>query len=189
MKCLKRGRQQGTGVKLVIATVCAIVGGCAGHGTTNATTRPTTMPVASIDLPVIAFEDLLRRDGALTFRSWEGKRIGMDCDTDLRFFPGGKLEMVECGLGVVQYEGTYRLDFDGLLTTKFEGYDRWPVMRLGSDERSLVLSRSDGRRGMGWDGHQSGMTDGKSYWPFRPASKDTGMAGIGALNCMCARFE
>jgi hypothetical protein len=105
--------------------------------------------MASIDLPVVAFEDLMRRDGALAFRSWEGKWIGMDSDTDLRFFPGGKVEMVEYGLGVVDYEGTYRLDFDGLLTATFEGYGRWPVMRLGSDERSLVLSRSDGRKGWG----------------------------------------
>ena len=159
----------------LLSAMFLLGGGCVSHEAKRADAPPATMPAASIDLPVVAFGDLVRRDGVLVFWSWEGKWIGMDCDTDLRFLAGGKVEMVEYGLGVMHYQGTYRLDFDGLLTAEFEGYERWPVMRLGSDERSLVLSRSDGRTGMGRDGHGPGSGSGEeTYWPFRPWKKGAG---------------
>jgi hypothetical protein len=117
---------------------------------------------------VPAFRDQIRREGAITFRSWEGRRRGGDTDEDLRFGPDGKVELVEFGFVLERFEGTYRLDWDGLVIIELKDYPYpCPLMRLGSDSRTLTLFRCDGRNRM-FNGVSLGPSAGESYWPFRP---------------------
>lgn len=116
------------------------------------------------------FEDQLRRDDSIIFRSWNGKWIGTDCDTELQVLPGSKVKMIDYGVGVEAYRGSFRLDERGGVTLMLEGYGRaWPGMVLGGDSKSLVLSPVDSSQGFQM-GNRGGATvsgrDG-SYWPFR----------------------
>ncbi len=112
---------------------------------------------------VMEFNDLLAKEGRIEFRSWNGKWIGTDCDTDIVLRSGGIVEVVEYADAIARYEGKFQLDNDGVVSLHFEGIQtHWPVLMLEKDAKSLILrpkdrkveSEASGRRGYG-------------YWPFR----------------------
>lgn len=111
---------------------------------------------------------------SITFRSWGGRWIGTDCDTDLTFFPNGKVEMIEYGDGVEHYQGTYSVDSSGSFFVRFRDLgDDWPIMMLDRDSVSLRLRP---KHGIGFFTRNRGgatIVAGKgSYWPFRPLTAD-----------------
>jgi hypothetical protein len=122
---------------------------------------------------VTAFNDLMMKEGLLTFRSWNGKLFGKDSDTDITFLPEHRVRMIEYGYVMNSYEGTYLLHANGEVTTKFNGFGHeWPVMILQQDSVSLLLRPKDPTTGFQM-GHRAGATilgDQGTYWPFRPVS-------------------
>jgi hypothetical protein len=123
------------------------------HSSTQPTTRLTT------GSPVEVFRTKVAHTGSILFRSFSGKEIGTDCDSDLKFLPDGTIKMAEYGYALQNYEGTYQLADDGTIT-----------MRLTRDDTSLLLERADGKNGFIF-GNRGGATipaSAGSYWPFRP---------------------
>jgi hypothetical protein len=97
--------------------------------------------------------------------------MGMDADTDLTFLPGGAVHMIEYGVGVSQYRGTYTVTPAGNVTAKFPTFGHaWPPMTVRRDNISLLLLRTEGNDHfvMGNRGGTTIMAGQGSYWPFRP---------------------
>ncbi len=133
-------------------------------------------PASSADL-----DAAIARDGSITFRSWDGRWQGRDSDTDIIFRPSGKAFMVEYGVGVRAYAGTYVADAAGEITLRIpeleaESKTTWPVMLLRKDAQSLLLAAQDGGNDfvMGNRGGATIKSDQGSYWPFRPISAEAG---------------
>lgn len=147
--------------------------GCEPTPAPRPATLNTTQPFSIDSAWVRAFREQIQRDGELTFRSWCGKRYGMDDDTDLRFHTDGTAALYERGFAGEIYPGTYQLDSNGKLTAKFEGIDHeWPEMRLGIDDQSLYLTRNDFIN-VRLTGSRIAATqpNGRTYWPFRLVPK------------------
>ena len=147
----------------VVAIVFLIVVGC----------EQTTSDQGSANPPTV-FSDLndrIAKDGLITFRSWSGKLLRMDSDTEITFLPEQRVHMTEYGYVVNSYEGSYGIDASGEVTAKFEGFrHEWPVMLLQQDSTSLLLRPKDARISFVM-GNRGGATipgDQGSYWPFRP---------------------
>jgi len=106
----------------------------------------------------------------VTFRSFGGKWIGMDGDTDLTFLPNGAVHMFEYGDAVTGYYGTYAFDPGGNITLQLPTFGHgWPVMSMRKDATSLlfVAARDGNDLVMGNRGGATlAPTQGK-YWPFR----------------------
>jgi hypothetical protein len=124
--------------------------------------RPAMTPQEKAEV-IDQMNDLLAKRGKVEFRSWNGKWIGTDCDTDIVLRSGGIVEVVEYADAIARYDGKFQLDNDGVVSLHFEGIQtHWPVLMLEKDAKSLILrpkdrkveSEASGRRGYG-------------YWPFR----------------------
>jgi hypothetical protein len=132
--------------------------------------RPAAKP-DNARADIAEFYRLLRSRGSLTFRSWNGVAYRMDADTELVFLRGGKAHMLEYGVGLLSYHGTYHIDRDGIVTTKFPEFKpKWPAMQLRQDSRSLTLEPKKDGNGfvMGNRGGATIVAGQRSYWPFRP---------------------
>jgi hypothetical protein len=121
------------------------------------------------------WSDRIKLIGSITFRSWGGKWIGTDCDTEITFLAGHEVIMTEYGNGVSQSKGIYSTDPSGQIEIKLEKLRHdWPSMILERDGISLRLRPE--KRGMGFIiGNRGGATmrDRQgSYWPFRPVTVD-----------------
>jgi hypothetical protein len=117
--------------------------------------------------------DLIGKRGSLTFRSWDGRWIGTDCDTDITFLPDQVVYIIESGIVVQQFKGTYRIDAGGEVTIRLDDpRKKWPIMLLDRD--TLLLRLRPQRRSLSFlksDWHEATIWDGKnSYWPFRPVT-------------------
>lgn len=126
----------------------------------------------SVTTAINELESRVARDGSFTFRSWEGKSVGMDSDTELTFLPNQTVHMTEYGYVVTGYKGIYRINSKGEVTAKFDDFKHeWPIMLLQKDSISLLLRPKNGLDFV--MGNRGGATilGGKgSYWPFRPVS-------------------
>lgn len=126
----------------------------------------------SVTRAINELESRVARDGSFTFRSWEGKSIGMDSDTELTFLPNHTVHVTEYGYVVTGYKGMYRIDSKGEVTAKFDDFKHeWPIMLLQKDSISLLLRPKNGLDFV--MGNRGGATipGGKgSYWSFRPVS-------------------
>jgi len=151
----------------VVAIVFLIIVGC----------EQTTSDLGSANPPaagVSNFNDRIAKDGLLTFRSWSGKLLRTDSDTEITFLPEQRVHMTEYGYVVNSYDGSYRIDASGEIMTKFEDFrHEWPVMLLQQDSTSLLLRPKDPKVGfvMGNRGGATILGDQGSYWPFRPISE------------------
>jgi hypothetical protein len=158
----------------VAISVCAI--GCRDAGQSALSPgHSQTAPEASIGTakPASASElnNLIAEHGSVTFRSFNGKWIGMDGDTDVTFLPKGAVHMVEYGAGVGYYDGTYAIDSSGQVTLELPTFGSvWPPMILRKDEASLFLLPIDDPDGfvMGNRGGATFAPEDGPYWPFRP---------------------
>jgi len=157
-----------TGIRLwaTVLLVGAFMAGCdAGGG--SAVSNPGS--------PVSELHDRIQQNGSVTFRSWNGKWIGTDCDTEITLLPDQVAYMHEHGYSVSGYRGTYEIEPDGQVTIDFSGYGHeWPVMLLQRDSTSLLLKRKDSDPNfiMGNRGGASVSSGQGTYWPFRPVSSD-----------------
>ena len=127
----------------------------------------------SVSDPVTEFRDHIQRNGSVTFRSWNGKALRMDSDTELTFFPRNAVHMFEWGYTLTSYSGRYDLGPDGRITVRLKGFrERWPEMLLDRDTNSLLLRPADAAQGfvMGTRGGAYVPGDKGSYWPFRMLS-------------------
>jgi hypothetical protein len=118
---------------------------------------------------VSVFQEIIRTDGAVTFRSWEGKALRKDSDTEFAFFPEGRVEMLEYGFGLTRYAGSYEILGHGQIAVRLEGRgENWPDMQLERDGSTLLLRPMDPKVGfvMGNRGGVVISADDGSYWPF-----------------------
>ena len=139
---------------------------------TNATAKEITAAASE-------FTNHIYRHGSITFRSWNGKAIGMDCDTDLTFFPRGTVHMWEYGYVPTSYRGTYELSTTGRITVHFKNFPQgWPAMSLERDRQSLLLRPEDPSVSfmMGSRGGATMPGGGARYWPFRMLTDRDGKA-------------
>src|SRR5690348_3822445 len=60
--------------------------------------------------PEVAFEKRLNENGAVTFRSYEGKAYRMNSDVELAFYPDHSVQMLDWGLTLTHYSGHYAVD-------------------------------------------------------------------------------
>jgi len=132
---------------------------------------PSDIPTQeSVSGPVAEFRGHIQRSGSVTFRSWNGKALRMDSDTELTFFSGNAVHMFEWGYTLTSYSGRYELEPDGRITVQLKGFrERWPEMLLDRDTNSLLLRPADAAQGfvMGTRGGAYVPGDKGSYWPFR----------------------
>lgn len=134
---------------------------------------PPAQPAVAVSGAV--FKQLVAQRGSITFRSWEGKWIGTDCDTDLKFQPGGTVILTEYRYAVDHYRGTYDIDAKGVVTVKLSKYaSSWPVMLAQRDPSSLLLQPVSGQQGFSLGGGAGAtISSGQgNYWPFRTFSDD-----------------
>lgn len=118
-----------------------------------------------------AFTDSKR----VLLRSWDGRWIGMDCDTDIELHADGKAVLTEYGYAVTKYDGTYSITTapEGTpseLTLSLKDYrGTWPVMAVYTDQSKLLLIPTEGSAEFVF-GNRAGATvpgDAGSFWPFR----------------------
>ena len=69
----------------------------AGAGCRSADASRPAIPPAAPQPATVAdeFERLCRDHGSITFRSWNGRTLRMDSDTELTFYPAGRAHMFE----------------------------------------------------------------------------------------------
>jgi hypothetical protein len=166
---------------IVAATVWLLLAGCrpvnesADHhvrkqpGTRPTNTLTATSPITAASASEL--ETMIARQGSVTFRSFDGKWIGIDGDTDLTFMPNGALRMFEYGYGVSGYRGTYKIDSAGRVTVRLPTFGHaWPAMWLQKDATSLLLTPARDGNGfvMGNRGGATFVQGQGTYWPFRP---------------------
>jgi hypothetical protein len=132
-------------------------------------TQPTTAPATYASATDL--DALIAKQGSVTFRSFDGKWIGRDGDTDLTFLPKAAVHMFEYGVGVSGYHGTYAIDPRGNITLQLPTFGHaWPVMLLQRDATSLLLVPAQNGNGlvMGNRGGATFAPGQRTYWPFRP---------------------
>ena len=118
------------------------------------------------------FHERLIDGGTITFRSFGGQWVGTDGDTDLHFTDDRNIVMIEYGVGVTTYHGTYEISQNGVIDAKFAGFpSEWPQMIIGRDDRSLVLTTT-AKRGFVFGGRGGAVLSSEDgpYWPFRPTN-------------------
>jgi len=116
------------------------------------------------------FQNRIRHNGSITFRSWNGKAIRMDSDSELTFFPNNSVHMFEWGYTLKNYTGTYQVEPTGRILIQFNEFDNdWPDMMLERDSDSLILrpAKTDQSFIMGNRGGAFLPSGKGSYWPFR----------------------
>lgn len=100
---------------------------------------------------VAALQERLAREGSVILRSWKGRWIGTDVDTDFQLLRDGRVKIVDYDEDVDTHHARCRLTPEGLL--RIEG---WPDLALGADGKDLQL------RPLG-----PASSKGEGYWPFR----------------------
>jgi hypothetical protein len=150
---------------VVVALAISAVAGCES---------PSDVPMQNPPpSPVSEFQSHLQGNGSITFRSWNGKALRMDSDTEMTFFPKSVVHMFESGYTLASYSGRHEIQPDGRITVQLNGFnERWPEMLLDRDATSLLLRPADAAQGfvMG--------TRGGAYVPG-----DKGRAAIGRFGC------
>jgi len=130
-------------------------------------------PMEEAHAAMAEFDWQLHTRKSITFRSWNGVKLGMDADTDLTFLPNGKAHMFEYGFSLIAYHGTYHINELGGVTVNFPTYKHaWPLMQLRKDSKSLLLEpKAPGTEfQMGNRGGATIQSGQGKYWPFRPVS-------------------
>ncbi len=111
----------------------------------------------------------------LVFRSFNGKWIGSDNDTEFVFRPDGRVTLVEYDVALFKYEGEYKIDQQGELVIKMYDYEFGPPnLLLRNDGVSLFLIPSHGGLDFSEDSDppEEVIAQIGRYWPFRAVQRD-----------------
>jgi hypothetical protein len=112
---------------------------------------------------VTEFESRIAKSGSVTFRSWSGRALRSDNDTELTFLLNNAVHMFQWGLALRSFTGTYALEPGGRVTLEFKGYEKkWPHMVLDQALGSLELEPEEPQKNDEWLG----------YWTFRMLAGD-----------------
>jgi hypothetical protein len=106
---------------------------------------------------------------SLCFRSFNGRWIGTDCDSEIELRADGSATLTEYGYTVEAYAGSYRINPQSELVLNLKTYrGSWPAMALYRDHAGLLLAPASGPGGFVM-GNRAGATvmGGGSFWPFR----------------------
>ena len=106
---------------------------------------------------VQAFNQLLKQKTKLVFLSYNGKWIGYDGDADVTFFEGNRVHVTRYSIGVVHYDGSYKMTGSGDIVLSLPNRE-WEPMQLAKDEKSLILQPAAGA---------SEKSKQHPWWPFR----------------------
>ena len=139
--------------------------------------RSSALPESAeaVDDPIAAIKDASASDGFISFRSWNGKWIGTDCDTEMELHSDGKAVLREYGYAIRTCVGTYAVtpaadEYLPRLTLQLNEYQNsWPKMVLYRDKSELLLMPSPDSTNFVF-GNRAGATvpgDTGSFWPFR----------------------
>ena len=129
---------------------------------------PPPISEAELDLAIT-------KRGLVTFSSWQGRRIGADCDSEITFLPNHCAHMTEYGYAQDDYSGVYSFGSDGQITLACDGYGHpWPHLVLERDTDSLLLHPADADTGFVMGNRGGATLSGGlgSFWPFRPVSSE-----------------
>jgi len=159
---------------LITVLVCVVFGGCSKQ------TEPPPLDHSKQAVNVKeALDTRFSNAESITFRSWNGKWIGMDCDTDVTLNADGTAVLTEYGYAVREYTGTYSIANSTELSLVMRDYDSWPTMYFIPEESDLLLVPTE-NSGEFVMGNRAGATvpgGGGSFWPFRQLPEGTHDAG------------
>lgn len=134
---------------IVLAALALLSGGPLRRSVAEGpTTAPTSPPsphyrfggsALAGPAAVDALQSAIAASGKVTFRSYDGRWIGDDTDSRLRFFPDHKFQLSTYDLTQTDYTGAYSLQ-NGLIVLAFDDYPfSWPPLALSRDATSLRL--------------------------------------------------
>ena len=104
-----------------------------------------------------------------TFTSRGGSYAGMDSDSSITFYDGGRVLLTEYGYAPVDYRGTYEFDEEGEITLDLKEYPKaWPKMRIKTDNKRILLYRSDDSTKFDFGGRAGAVVTPEMapFWPF-----------------------
>jgi len=133
--------------------------------------------VADADTALI---EAFSTEDPILFFSWDGRWIGMDCDTDIRLHGDGTATLTEYGYAVRKYEGTYSTDAGPEVSLSLEDYRGvWPTMNVYSQNSTLLLVPSDGSTDFVFGNRSGGTVSGGagSFWPMRQVPMESYLSG------------
>jgi hypothetical protein len=147
-----------------LAATLVVIAGC--YRANAPSVAASVVAASATDL-----DALIAKQSSVTFRSFNGKWIGMDGDTELMFLPNQNVLMIEFGYAVIGYSGTYKIDPSGQITLHLPTFGQaWPAMWLRKDSKSMLLIpvQHGNEFVMGNRGGATLNSEDGSYWPFRP---------------------
>ena len=117
------------------------------------------------------FQNSLAKHERLSFKSWDGKLKGRDCDMILHFEKDSKVTLEHRNIGVSRYQGSYQLGADGKIWARFPALEKehpWPIMVLETDGKDLLIHRIDGYTSWRQRHHPDAKKpESLGFWPFR----------------------
>ena len=152
---------------------CLVFCGC---GKEQINSEPKPKEITAVDV----FNQRIEENGHLSFESWNGKLRRRDSDIILHFLDHASAVLVDYGIGVSTYEGSYVIHPTGKITVGFVNDEPYGPFReqgtrkmiLSKDGEDLLLHREDG--------HTSWLPKGDSasthpsidgFWPLRATPK------------------
>lgn len=162
-------------IRIVALLSLLSVFGCSKAKQSHTEFLPVTAERVSLIADVI--EDTRSESDYVFFRSWNGRWIGTDCDTEIELHPNGIAVLIEYGYAVNKYDGTYSVNElsnndnnESELCLTFPEYEgEWPPMAVYREGSDLLLIPTDSSLGFAF-GNRSGATipgGSGSFWPFR----------------------
>ena len=124
----------------ITAILCVAFGGCSYN------TRPPPPDYSKQALNVReALDTAFSGTDSITFRSWNGKWIGTDCDTDVELKADGTAVLTEYSVAIYKYHGTYSISDLTKVSLKLRDYTSpyLPTMYLITDDSALLLVPAD----------------------------------------------
>ena len=114
--------------------------------------------------------------GATFFNFNGGQRVVYDLSVEIALSSNKKVKVVEYGLGLSKYFGTYSVDTAGAIHIELRNYhDKWPDMYLYSNHNGIFLFPTDKK--LAFDENSEFQGGGQlaanvlpkvvPYWPFR----------------------
>ena len=102
-----------------------------------------------------------------TFGSRAGVFEGTDSDGSITFLDGNRVVVTEFGYAILEWEGTYSVDRDGLISCELRDYEfDWPKMELRKADGKYLLYRVEVPTPSESSVRTGALGDSVELWPF-----------------------